>query len=198
MENIFKKIIIAIISGILLVILGYAFWQFFNQGSVVSTTNQSLGNQTVTQDVGTPLKLTIPKINVAADIEPAGLDKNGSVAVPSGPTGVTWYKLGAKPGEKGSAVIAGHYGPWVNGAGSVFDNLNSLAIGDKVYIQNDKGDTLTFEVIKKNTYSANQVVPEVFNKDDASYLNLVTCSGDWLKDQKTFTNRLVVFTKLVN
>ena len=56
-----------------------------------------------------PQTLHIPKINVAAAIEQVGLDTQGRMDVPEDADNVAWYKLGYKPGQKGNAVLAGHY-----------------------------------------------------------------------------------------
>ena len=197
--------ILIIILGILVLASLLAFYLLFN-ASNHENSNQSnnkgvdvdLQSKVLEKQFGIPLHVSTPKINVEADIEPAGLAKDGTLAVPKGSDGVTWYKDGAKPGEMGSAVITGHYGPWLSGANSVFDNLNNLEKGDKIYIKDDKGNILTFEVREKKTYKLSDTVPEIFIKDDASYLNIITCSGQWLAGQKTFTDRLVVFTDLVD
>ena len=57
---------------------------------------------------------------------------------------------------------------------------------------------MTFEVKKSQTYGLSESVPEVFNQYDKAYLNIVTCQGDWLAGQKTYNQRLVVFTELVD
>jgi len=143
---------------------------------------------------GVPINLKIPSVGVDAAIESIGLT-DGAVGVPKGPSTTAWFNLGPKPGEMGSAIITGHFGPWRNGAHSVFDNLSKIKIGDKVYVRDNNGQTRSFSVIDIKTYSGDAVVPEIFNKSDAVYLNIITCSGDWLANQKTYTQRLVVFTK---
>jgi len=156
------------------------------------------GPTTDSSYVGIPKHVSIPAIGVESSIEPAGLASDGTLAVPKGPYDVTWYNLGPRPGQQGSAIISGHYGPWISGSNSVFDKLGNLKPGDKIYITDENGKTLTFYVTKTKTYGLNDTPSEVFAKDDGAYLNLVTCHGDWLKDQKTYTNRLVVFTVLEN
>ncbi len=148
-------------------------------------------------NVGVPVRVMIPSIGVNALVEQKGLAKDGSVGVPSGPYDTAWYNLGARPGEQGSAVITGHYGPWKNGAKSVFDNLGNLKSGDKIYVVDDKGIVNSFVVTSSHVYPSNASAPEVFNKNDGVYLNLITCHGEWLKNQKTYTDRLVIFTQKI-
>jgi len=144
---------------------------------------------------GLPFRLKIPNINIDAVVEHLGLTPQGAMDVPKGPADVAWFDLGPRPGDNGSAVIAGHYGPWKNGGGSVFDNLNKLKSGDKIYIQDETGAIITFVVRESRTYGKNEDASDVFSSNDGkAHLNLITCEGVWDETQKTYSNRLVVFT----
>ncbi|OGZ69218.1 MAG: hypothetical protein A3D44_00835 [Candidatus Staskawiczbacteria bacterium RIFCSPHIGHO2_02_FULL_42_22] len=145
---------------------------------------------------GLPVRLAIPSIGVDAKIIRVGLASDGSVDVPKGPSEVAWFQLGPRPGQKGSAVVTGHYGPWRSGAHSVFDNLHQLKQGDKIQVYDDQGNVLSFEVKKTEIYGPSESPPEVFAQNDGVHLNLITCQGDWVASQKTYTKRLVVFTEL--
>lgn len=143
---------------------------------------------------GVPIRLRIPKINVDARVEPMGLLPNGDMQAPDGPSNVGWYKYGAHPGDTGNAVIAGHYGAWENGSGSIFDNLNKLQKGDLIYVQDQKGASIVFVVHGFKIYGPDEVVPAVFiSSDGKAHLNLITCQGSWVQVQKSYSNRLVVF-----
>jgi LPXTG-site transpeptidase (sortase) family protein len=145
--------------------------------------------------MGIPKRLKIPNIEVDADILSVGLAADGSMDTPKEPAEVAWFNLGEKPGDLGSAVITGHYGTWKNGSKSVFDNLNKLKKGDKVYIEDDKGDTISFVVREIRSYDPTADATDVFSSDDdLSHLNLITCEGTWNETAKSFSKRLVVFT----
>lgn len=140
-----------------------------------------------------PVRIKIPAINIDAPIDQVGLAPDGTMDVPSGPANAAWFNLGPHPGEIGSAVIDGHAG-WKNGTPAVFDYLYKLHIGDKIYIEDEKGITTTFVVRKKETYKEGQDASAVFGSDDeGAHLNLITCSGVWNKIEKNHSDRLVVF-----
>ena len=142
---------------------------------------------------GLPVRLTIPKINVDATIEDVGVTSLGAMAVPSGPADVAWFKLGTRPGEVGSAVIAGHEG-WKDNIPAVFDDLHALNVGDTIYVKDAAGITTTFVVRKLRTYGQNQDASDVFaSSDGQAHLNLITCAGTWNASEKSYSNRLVVF-----
>ena len=146
---------------------------------------------------GLPLRLTIPKIKVDSKVESVGLTTEGAMDVPSGPIDVAWLNLGARPGDNGSAIISGHHG-WKNGQSAVFDNLDKLRIGDKIYTQDSNGKTTTFVVVRSKIYSPEAFAPEVFQSANGIHLNLVSCTGEWDKSTKSSNKRLVVFTDIVN
>jgi sortase A len=147
---------------------------------------------------GIPLRLKIPSIRVDAAIEQVSLTAGGAMDVPTGPDNTAWYKLGPRPGEKGSAVIDGHSG-WKNGIPAVFDNLNKLRKGDKIYVEDQAGVTFTFVVREIRTYDPNADAGQVFySKDNQAHLNLITCEGAWNEITKSRSERLVIFTDLLS
>ena len=141
-----------------------------------------------------PVRLQIPTIKVDAAVEYLGITPVGAMDVPKGPDDVAWFDLGPRPGEKGSAVIAGHYG-WKNNIPAVFDDLSKLKIGDKIYIVDDLGATTTFVVSEIGTYDQNGDAANVFSSNDGkAHLNLITCEGVWNVASKSRPSRLVIFT----
>lgn len=142
----------------------------------------------------TLMHLQIPTIKVDTGIENAGLTTTGEMAVPKGPVDAAWFDQGPRPGEVGSAVIAGHSG-WKDNIPAVFDNLYKLRKGDKVYVSDGKGVTTTFVVREIRTYDPKADATGVFSSHDGKvHLNLITCAGTWDTVLKSSSERLVVFT----
>lgn len=140
-----------------------------------------------------PIHLRIPKINVDASVESVGLTPDGAMGIPSGPATVSWYNLGPRPGEMGSAVMSGHYG-WKNNIPAVFDNLSSLQKGDQIYVEDENEVTTIFVVSDIQLYDKNANDLKVFSSNDGrAHLNLITCEGIWDKAQKSYSNRLIIF-----
>lgn len=167
----------------------------FNQSTNKETVFQSLVPQNkILNKVGLPVRLIIPAINVNAVIQHLGVTQTGEMEVPSNTVDVGWFKLGPHPGEKGSAVIAGHFNG-ENGEAGIFFNLYKLKEGDKLYIQNNKGTSVAFVVREKRLYNPGYA-NEVFSKNDNIYLNLITCDGVWNGTKKSYSKRLVVFADI--
>ena len=92
-----------------------------------------------------PVQIEIAQLSVVAPVAAVGLTQDNAMDIDKDISKTAWYKLGPKPGEKGSAVIAGHYG-WINGQGSVFNDIHSLQPGDKIAIYDEKGLVINFAV----------------------------------------------------
>ncbi len=141
-----------------------------------------------------PMRLVIPAINVNANIQNTGITSKGVMETPNNAVDAGWFDLGPRPGEKGSAVIAGHF-DGKNGEAGVFTNLNKLKPGDKLYVQDYKGASTTFTVSGNRIYDPGYA-DEVFSSNDGTHLNLITCDGVWDGDLKSYSKRLVVFTDI--
>jgi LPXTG-site transpeptidase (sortase) family protein len=184
---------IAIILAVFSLVLIFHF-TYNNQGKSVSSRSvaQSAGASQAPPSL--PLHLKIPAIKVDAAIEDVGVTPGGAMAVPGNTAQVGWFKLGPRPGEKGSAVIAGHF-DGVNGEPEVFYNLYKLKKGDKLYIEESNGTSVTFIVREIRTYNSGYA-DEVFSSSDSAHLNLVTCDGVWDGVKKSYSKRLVVFADI--
>lgn len=145
---------------------------------------------------GTPKSIDIPKIGVSANIENVGLDSEGKMDVPKNVYNVGWYELGFRPGEKGSAVVAGHL-DGVNGEPVIFFNLNSLNQGDFVTITDDKNNKYRFVVYDKRVYPYDQLpLTDIFASNENTSLNLITCDGVFDRQSRNYSQRLVVYSRL--
>jgi len=144
-----------------------------------------------------PVHIIIPKINVSTAIESVGLTPQKAVDVPKGPIDVAWFKLGPRPGDSGNAIIVGHSG-WKDNKPAVFDSLSKLSLGDKLFVEDEKGATTTFVVQGSQRYDPNADASKVFiSNDGKSHLNLITCEGVWDKVSKSYSKRLVIFADKV-
>lgn len=143
-----------------------------------------------------PTRLVIPKLNVDAFVESVGMDNKGRMDVPKDDNNVAWYNLGFSPGQKGSAVFAGHFDN-KSGGPAVFHNLSTLENGDEITAYYPDGKTYTFVVTQKTEYNFDQVpLEEVFNSQDQPRLNLITCDGVFDKNARNYSKRLVVYSVL--
>ena len=149
---------------------------------------------TSSHNYGLPVRLTIPKINVGATITYMGLTSSGHMEAPKTNQDAGWYKYGPHPGNRGSAVIAGHLGV---GSAAVFTQLGLLVKGDTMFVTDDRGRVVSFVVTGTRAYDNDTDPSEVFSSNTGIHLNLITCNGVWEPGEKTYSKRLVVFTDKV-
>lgn len=143
--------------------------------------------------VGEPARIRIPSISLDAVVGKAALADDGSMDVPKHPRDAVWYELGPRPGEPGSAAIAGHM-DWKNAAAAVFANLRQVKAGDRILVQDNRGRDVAFVVREIRNYDAVADATDVFFSDDGkAHLNLITCDGSWDKRTRQYSERLVVF-----
>src|SRR3989338_4583482 len=148
--------------------------------------------------VDAPKELSIPSIGVKALIQTVGIDQNGRMGLPTNFVDVAWYKYGPEPGERGSAVIAGHLDTTVDDK-AVFAKLSNLKNGDNVYITDKTGQKINFRVISQEVYDdTKSPLDRIFDQDiRTARLNLVTCDCVWNPKTKNYSERLVVYTERV-
>ncbi|MEO8973815.1 MAG: class F sortase [Ktedonobacteraceae bacterium] len=145
-----------------------------------------------------PVRLEIPAIGVNAVVESVGVLSSGDLETPAAHPWIDtgWFSSGPVPGERGSAVIDGHLDR-PGGYPAVFWYLRNIHVNDEVLVVNAQGKTTHFRVTLIAFYPP-QAAPlqEIFGNDNGTYLNLITCAGDWIPSQHQTTLRLVVYTVL--
>lgn len=190
--KIFLVIAGAVLAGIL---AGNIFFRPTSGGFSPAPANSAV-NFEARPDV--PIRLIIPSIDVSADIEAVGLDRDKNMDVPKNVYNAGWYSLGVRPGERGQAVIDGHFNtPELTP--SVFWNLKSLKPNDKIIILDQNGHSYTYIVEKTESIpTADFPISKIFGPSNEARLNLITCAGDFDPLQKTYDQRTVVYSYLLN
>lgn len=146
-----------------------------------------------------PTRLAIPSIKINTFIESVGIQANGDLATPSENPweDVGWYHLGTLPGNVGSAVFDGHLDR-PGGSPAVFWRLRDVQVGNDVQVTNSANKIVHFRVTRIAYYAPNEApLQDIFGNTSGSYLNLITCAGDWIPSQHQTTMRLVVYSTLV-
>ena len=142
------------------------------------------------------VRLLVPAIGVNASIESVGVRPDGAMETPAQRpwNDVGWYNSGPHPGERGSAVIAGHLDR-PGGNPAVFWRLRDLRVGDSVLVVDASGKALRFHVTRFIFFQPQDApVQDIFGNTAGSFLNLTTCAGDWIPTQHQTALRLVVYT----
>jgi sortase (surface protein transpeptidase) len=145
-----------------------------------------------------PRVITITDAKVRARVLSMDVNPDNSIQAPINIFDAGWYTGSAKPGEPGAALIDAH----ASGATrqGLFAYLDTLEVNDTVEVE--RGDGVTFiyevaytEIVEKDTLDMAKLLKTY--GDAPQGLNLITCTGTYVKEQSTYDHRVVVYTKLV-
>jgi sortase (surface protein transpeptidase) len=139
-----------------------------------------------------PETIAIEPGGMVARVEAKGADPTtNEMAIPKDPRVVGWYEHGPVPGELGSAVIAGHVA--FDGRRGAFAELVSVEPGAVVLISFDDGSVRTFRVDERRAYTKAELpTAELFRRDGAPTLALITCGGAFDRAAQAYTDNIVL------
>jgi LPXTG-site transpeptidase (sortase) family protein len=149
--------------------------------------------------VAAPVSLTIPLIGVQTNLMTLGLGRDGTLGVPplsmAGVAG--WYTGSPRPGSIGSAIIVGHVDTTKGPA--VFDRLDTLTRGDKIYVKRADGTLVEFRVTSVQQYPKDHFPTEaVYGPVPDPELRLITCGGAWDPATRHYLSNIVVYATEVS
>ncbi|GAA1242789.1 class F sortase [Kitasatospora nipponensis] len=143
-----------------------------------------------------PVRITIPAIGVDAPVTGVGLDGEGHLATPPDHERnlAGWYRDGVTPGQRGTALLAGHVdtdrGP------AVFYGLGALHRGDRIDVLRQDRSTAWFLVDAVEVYDR-AAFPDrrVYGATPDPQLRLITCGGGYAKG-RGYLGNVVVYAHL--
>ncbi|GAA5070209.1 class F sortase [Streptomyces similanensis] len=143
-----------------------------------------------------PTRIRIPSIRVNAPLMGLALTPAGSLDVP--PAGdknlAGWYESGTTPGERGTAIVAGHVdntqGP------AVFYDLGALKKGSRIEVDRRDGGVAVFTVDAIEVYQAKDFPDDkVYGAAARPELRVITCGGGYSR-ATGYQGNVVVFAHL--
>jgi hypothetical protein len=143
-----------------------------------------------------PDRIRIPAIRVDAPLMGLGLTPSGSLDVPPAEKKnlAGWYEAGTTPGERGTAIVAGHVdnadGP------AVFYSLGALKKGSTIDVDRRDGGTARFTVYAVEVYQARNFPDQkVYGASARPELRVITCGGGYSR-ATGYQGNVVVFARL--
>ncbi|MBZ6284883.1 class F sortase [Streptomyces olivaceus] len=145
-----------------------------------------------------PDRVRIPAIGVDAPLTGLGLTETGSLDVPPAERKnlAGWYEAGTTPGERGTAIVAGHVD---NAKGpAVFYRLGALRKGSRIEVDRRDGGVAVFTVDAVEVYAADAFPDEkVYGATDRPELRVITCGGPYSRSTG-YQGNVVVFAHLTD
>ncbi|MFI9628164.1 class F sortase [Streptomyces sp. NPDC052042] len=144
-----------------------------------------------------PTRLRIPSLAVNAPFTELalGADSRLNAPPPNDSNLVGWFKDGVTPGERGTAIVAGHVDTKTGPA--VFLQLQYVKPGSTVDITRADGSVATFKVDSVETFKKAKFPDQrVYADTPSAQLRLITCGGTYDKKAKDYEDNVVVFAHL--
>ncbi|MCC7369804.1 MAG: class F sortase [Chloroflexi bacterium] len=144
---------------------------------------------------GMATHLEIPTIDLATDVTEGGVitNKQGQLEWQTVPFIAVQYREMSPVGAQGNAVISGHVVTIAEG--NVFRNLYKVNIGDEVQVVTADGH-FTYTVDDVKLVKPNNI--EVMSQSPNPMLTLITCGGEFDTKSRTFSDRLIVTSRLTD
>ena len=137
-------------------------------------------------------EIAIPKFEVEAPVVVRGVDAQGIMETPDGPTDVAWYDFTARPGFGSNAVFSGHV-DYINYGPAVFWHLKDLEANDIIEVRLQDGTTYQYAVKEREmVFAANADVGQIVGPTDAEIITLITCGGGFDPSVGQYDQRVIV------
>lgn len=212
-----KKVIFVAILILVLVGAGVLIWKFYPQ-NLANQNPESLAQARVDvdetevteEDKGNhevptkhPRYISVPALGVdRARVVNIGLvPGSNQLDSPISIFDAGWYNQSETPGSgTGALLLDGHNGG--PSKGGIFDTLGDLEIGSEIIVERGDGEQFTYKVVSNQQMTLDEI-NDPSNPDGMSTalesaevgkqgLNIITCVGNWLPDQYTFDQRVML------
>src|SRR5215470_13496165 len=140
-----------------------------------------------------PVSMVIPAIGVRTSLIKLGRTPQGTLQVPTSTSVAGWYTASPRPGEVGSAIVAGHID---SAAGpGVFFRLRLLRPGNLVYLRRADGTLAVFRVYAEHMYTKTHFpTQQVYGPEPDAELHLITCGGVFDPATGHYLSNVVVYS----
>jgi len=140
-----------------------------------------------------PARVSIAAIGLEAQVVAVDLDGR-TMEVPQDVSEVGWYRYGATPGGRGSAVLAAHVDSGTQGPGA-FYRLGELTRGAEIIVTMEDGGRRRFVAVARRSYPKTALPSGIFRRVGSPGLVLVTCGGNFDTSIGRYTDNVVVYAE---
>lgn len=141
-----------------------------------------------------PSTVAVERIGVRAPVDAIGVAPGSdAMEIPEDPARVGWYAYGPAPGgEAGVAILTAHVDSARTGPGAFF-RLRELEPGDMVTVDTADGRALIYDVTGREQVGKQALPAELYRRDGAPALALVTCGGRFDPATRHYTDNVIVW-----
>lgn len=143
-----------------------------------------------------PRYLSIPTLGLNnIPVIEVGKESDGTLGAPQSDYVIAWFYRSALPGQPGASVMDGHGGDLGTG---ILKTLPRVAVGAPIIVEMGDGRKFTYTIEEKvykyidapaDNYMTTAYTPVA---NGVPTLTLITCTGAWMRDRRTYDQRLFV------
>ena len=139
-----------------------------------------------------PVRVTVEGTGIELEVIPVGQEPNGAMTLPDNHYQAGWYRFGPAPGSsRGAAVLAAHVDSRTEQL--PIADLDEVPAGTPVTVTRSDGSVLRYATENvRNIPKATLTEFDLFNRDGAPRLELVTCGGKWLDAVGDYEDNVVL------
>ena len=147
---------------------------------------------TPAEEIPDPVRVTVEGTGIELEVIPVGQEPNGAMTLPDNHYQAGWYRFGPAPGSsRGSAVLAAHVDSRTEQL--PIAGLDEVPAGTPVTVTRSDGSVLRYATENvRNIPKATLTEFDLFNRDGAPRLELVTCGGKWLDAVGDYEDNVVL------
>lgn len=140
-----------------------------------------------------PRYFSIPRLGIdKARITEVGVLPNGALDAPISIFDVGWYRKSGTPGTGGTLLMDGHNGG-PNKVG-VFKYLPQLQLNDIITVERGDGKIFNYKVVENQKVALDHADNEMPKMEKSPVsgkesLSLITCTGAWSNQRRTYLSR---------
>ena len=139
-----------------------------------------------------PMRIQIPAIASSAPVDPLGLNRDGTLKVPTDFARAGYYTGRPPPGATGPAIIVAHVDSKTGPA--VFKRLRDLKPGDEVTVTRADRSVVIFAVDRVESHPKKAFPTNaVYDPTPGATLRLITCGGSFDRRAGHYRDNVIAF-----
>ncbi|MCC9204476.1 class F sortase [Arthrobacter sp. zg-Y769] len=144
------------------------------------------------ETVPEPVRVSVEGTGIELEVVPVGQEADGAMTLPDNHYQAGWYRYGPAPGSsRGAAVLAAHVDSRTEAL--PIAGLDEVPAGTPVTVTRSDGSVLRYAT--ENVQNIPKAALDDFNlfdRDGAPRLQLVTCGGKWLETAGDYEDNVVL------
>jgi len=144
------------------------------------------------EQVSAPVRIQIPSVSIDIKITPVGVEADGLMQIPENIQVAGWYRYGPWPSsETGSTVITAHVDSFDQGLGP-FAYLKEMPADAEIIVTTGDGVDHRYRLESVQNIQKTQLpLDQVFDRDGAPRIVLLTCGGQFDKNVRNYSDNVV-------